>query len=172
MVERQEAACAGNSTKITDRQRLLASIRGEPTDRIPFVPRLEFWHRGCSVTGTLPPELHGLSLRDIADRLGVGWYATVPDFTDVQETEFPDYSLGILHLPVLPFAVSLEGVERHITKAGRKTVVEYRTPVGAVSATLLFTQEMLTAGVSMPCTVEYPVKTVDDLEPVVIFFLI
>ena len=30
---------------MTHRERILAAIRGEVPDRLPWVPRLEFWHR-------------------------------------------------------------------------------------------------------------------------------
>ena len=67
---------------MTHRERVLAAIRGEVPDRLPWVPRLEFWHRAHLRQGTLPPELRSLTLTEITERLGVGCYASVPDYTD------------------------------------------------------------------------------------------
>ena len=61
---------------INDLQRILAAIRGEEIDRIPWVPRLEFWHRARLRRGGLPDALRGLTLREITARLGVGHYAS------------------------------------------------------------------------------------------------
>jgi len=47
---------------MTERERILAAIRGEAPDRLPWVPRLEFWHRVRLRKGNLPAELRGLSL--------------------------------------------------------------------------------------------------------------
>jgi len=64
---------------MTHRERILAAIRGEIPDGLPWVPRLEFWHRARLRHGTLPPELRSLTLTQIADRLGVGCYDSIPD---------------------------------------------------------------------------------------------
>ncbi len=39
---------------MTHRERILAAIRGETPDRLPWVPRLEFWYRARIRQGTLP----------------------------------------------------------------------------------------------------------------------
>ncbi len=75
--ERQGAAAHA----MTDRQRILAAIRGETPDHMPFVPRLDFWYRARRYTNTFPPALRSLSLMEIADRLGVGCYGNVPYFS-------------------------------------------------------------------------------------------
>ena len=76
---------------MTDRERILAAIRGDIPDRLPWAPRLEFWYRARLRSGTFPAELRGLSLLEIVDRLGVGYYSVVPDFTDCpRETDMLD----------------------------------------------------------------------------------
>ena len=117
---------------MTERERILAAIRGEIPDRMPWVPRLEFWYRARVRNGTMPAALRGLTLNEVAERLGVGYYSSVPDFTQrEEETDMLDRGLGIFNLPVLPYRVVLDGVERRVTRSGRQTVVEYRTPVGS-----------------------------------------
>ena len=78
------------------RERVLAAIRGEIPDRIPWIPRLEFWHRARLRRGDLSTELRCLSLREITERLGVGHYATVPDFRPTAIAMLPDGSFTVL----------------------------------------------------------------------------
>jgi hypothetical protein len=114
---------------MTHRERVLAAIRGEVPDRLPWVPRLEFWHRARLRQGTLPSELRSLSLTQIAERLDVGCYASVPDYTDATDPDaMIDWALGIIHHPVLPYRVTLENVDRRVITRGEETVVEYHTP--------------------------------------------
>ena len=125
---------------MTDRERILAAIGGDFPDRLPWVPRLEFWYRAHLRRGTLPAELRGLSLMEIADRLGVGCYSVVPDFTEcLSETDMLDRALGIFNLGVLPYRVTLEGVDRRVLRRGQETVIEYHTPLGSVETTTIFT---------------------------------
>src|SRR5271157_3654145 len=103
---------------MTERERILAAIRGDIPDRMPWVPRLEFWYRARVRKGAMPSALRGLTLTAVAERLGVGYYSSVPDFTQRQEeTDMLDRGLGIFNLPVLPYRVVLEGVERRVTRS-------------------------------------------------------
>lgn len=52
--------------------RVLAVLRGEKPDRIPFIDRMELWHRSHMRAGTLPPEFEGMSLTDIHRAIGFG----------------------------------------------------------------------------------------------------
>ena len=47
------------SVAMTRKDRMLAAIRGEPTDRIPWAPRLDLWYRANRRAGTLPPQYAG-----------------------------------------------------------------------------------------------------------------
>ena len=60
---------------MTHRERILAAIRGDVPDRLPWLPRLEFWYRAKLRDGTLPPEFRGLTLMEITYRLGIAYYA-------------------------------------------------------------------------------------------------
>jgi hypothetical protein len=150
---------------MTDRDRILAAIRGETPDRLPWVPRLEFWHRAQLHRGTLPAELRSLSLMEIADHLGIGYYSVIPDYTEcASETDMIDRGLGIYRLPVLVYETTLEGVDRRIIRRNRETVVEYDTPVGSIRTATIFTEEMLNAGASTPWTTEHPIRGPRDFE--------
>ena len=54
------------------RQRLECVWKGEVPDRVPFISRLEMWHRAHARMGTLPPAYRGLSLLDIHRLTGNG----------------------------------------------------------------------------------------------------
>ncbi|MBI4877538.1 MAG: hypothetical protein HY822_23150 [Acidobacteria bacterium] len=150
---------------MNDRERILAAIRGEVPDRIPWVPRLEFWYRARLRRGNMPAGLGGLSLPEVIARLGVGHYASVPDFTErEEETDMADHGLGIFNHPVLSYRVVLEDAERRVTRRGRETVTEYRTPVGLVRTAQVFTEEMLDGGASIPWTSEHGIRQPADFD--------
>ena len=113
----------------------------------------------------MPAELSGLTLEEVAERLGVGCYSSVPDFTRRQEeTDMLDRVLGIFNLPVLPYRVVLEGVERRITRSGREIAVEYHTPAGSIRAAEIFTDEMLDGGASISWVTEHAIRQPRDFE--------
>jgi hypothetical protein len=150
---------------MTERERILAAIRGETPDRMPWVPRLEFWYRAKTRNGTLPPGLRDLSLAELARKLGVGCYAVVPDFTDLAgDLDMVDYALGILTQPSMVYTVALEGVDRRVIRRGPETVVEYRTPLGTLRTATVWTDEMLDGGASVPWVSEHAVKQPGDFE--------
>jgi hypothetical protein len=152
---------------MTDRERMLAAIRGAMPDRVPFVPRLEFWYRARQRDGRMPAEFRSLSLMEIADRLGVGFYAIVPDFTDAPEEDKADRALGIVQQAQMPFRVS---IDRRVSRSGLETTVEYHTPVGTIRTAFAFTEEMLAGGVSDPCVTRYAIGEPRDFESVAYLF--
>jgi len=153
----------GSAREMTDRQRILAAIRGQPPDRIAFVPRLDFWYRARRYANNFPPAMQGLTLMEIADRLGVGTYATVPDYSSGEGDAMADHGLGIIRLPVMPYKVTMEDVDRRVLSLGREIVVEYRTPFGTVRTAMVYTEEMLAGGCSAPNYTEHPIRDPKDL---------
>ncbi|MBS1825498.1 MAG: hypothetical protein JST93_09275 [Acidobacteria bacterium] len=151
---------------MTDRERVMKTIRGEGVDRIPWIPRLDFWHRARVHQGSLPSELAGLTLPQIADRLEVGCYSSIPDFTDCVGDEMVDRGLGIFRLEPLPYRAELKNVERRVSQAGRETRVEYHTPMGVVRTAYTFTEEMLDAGASMSWQTLLPIRAPEDFAAV------
>jgi hypothetical protein len=150
---------------MTERERILAAIRGDVPDRMPWVPRLEFWYRARLRNGTMPAELSGLTLNEVAERLGVGCYSSVPDFTRTEEeTDMLDRGLGIFNLPVLPYRITLQDVERRVTRSGRERAVEYCTPTGCLRTAEIFTEEMLDAGASISWQTAHAIRQAHDFE--------
>jgi hypothetical protein len=61
-----------SDSKMTIRQRVEAVLTGRRPDRLPFLDRLENWHRWHARAGTLPREYEGLALGEIYAAVGMG----------------------------------------------------------------------------------------------------
>ncbi len=142
---------------------MLAAIRGEPTDCIPWAPRLDLWYKANARAGTLPEEHRNSSLVEIVDELGMGLHAVVPDFRDLRGVEDDvDRGLGIYNLKSMPYRTVLENVARSVRVEGDRTFVEYATPAGSVRTTVLYDEGMRKAGVTITHVEERAFKGVRD----------
>lgn len=111
---------------MTVRQRILATLRGQPVDRIAWAPRWELWYNAACQDGRLPAAWRGLSLFDCARRLGWG----------IKGKE------ARVHREVL------DGVEvRHNTQ-GELTLTEMITPVGTITEERRVTPELAALAVN------------------------
>ena len=97
---------------MTNRERILAVVEGRRPDRIPWIPRLQFWYNSHKNANTLPEKYRGWGLRDIERDLGMGT---------------PARDARIL-------STQMENVETKARTRGRETLTEYITPVGTVSS--------------------------------------
>ena len=70
---------------MNNKQRMLAVIKGEPVDRIPYAPRLDLWYRANKLGGTLPKKYKNASLIEMVDDLDMGFHAVVPNFRDLRD---------------------------------------------------------------------------------------
>ena len=57
---------------MTPKERILAALKGQPTDTLPFIPRLDIWYNANSRNGTLPAPYQHATLREMVDDLGLG----------------------------------------------------------------------------------------------------
>jgi hypothetical protein len=152
---------------MTDRECILATIRGEVPERLPWSPRLEFWYRVNKRNGTLPPGFESLDIFQVADKLGACRYGIVPDYAEYEtEEDAIDCSLGFYRLPSFLCRTTLEGVERRIISRGRENVIEYHTPAGSIRTANVWTDEMLAAGASVPWTTQHAIREPKDFETV------
>ena len=149
---------------MTHKERILKAARGEWADTLPFAPRIDLWYQANHAAGTLPPRHRGRTVDQIA--LAEGWalHKVIPDWQDVRSTE------DTMHRAIGIFAVK-EGLFRHrfssnievkIEVAGNRTRVEYHTPIGMVSTTTLYTEEMKRAGASTIWIDEHIIKKPED----------
>jgi hypothetical protein len=92
-------------------ERVLATIAGQPTDRIPWTPRMDLWSIALRNRGTLPPQFEGLNTAEIADVLDVGCHAVRADYTLPHEPEdLLLRGLGVDNHPDYPFRVEVRGI--------------------------------------------------------------
>ena len=151
---------------MTPRERMLRAIRGEPTDRIPWAPRLDLWYRANRRAGTLPEKYRNASLPELTDDSGMGFHAVIPNFRDLHSPQDDiDRALGIYNLHVMPCRTVLENVSRKVHVSGDRTFVEYVTPVGSVNTVVLYDETMRRAGITITHVETYAFKGVEDYPP-------
>ena len=140
----------GATKAVTHKERMRVAIRGEPSDRIPWAPRLDLWHNANQRAGTLPEKYRNASLRDLVDDLGMGYHAVVPNFRDLRSPhDDVDRALGIYNLRTMPYQTVLENVKRTVRVEGDRTLVDYQTPCGTVQTVTLYDEAMRKAGISI-----------------------
>ncbi|MFC2077134.1 hypothetical protein ACFLT7_08630, partial [candidate division KSB1 bacterium] len=152
---------------VTPKERMLRCLHGQSTDLIPWVPRLDLWYQANKRAGTLPSQYRNHSLREITDDMEVGFHAVVPDFQDLRDPdEDIDRALGFTNLHTIPVRTVLENVKQTVSRDGGRTSIRYDTPVGSLSTTMLYDDEMQKAGITIPHVEEYAVKSVEDYQAV------
>lgn len=94
---------------MTHKERMLSVFKGEPTDFIPWAPRLDLWYNANKRAGTLPAEYRNATLRDIADDQNFGYHAIVPQFKDLRNPlDDLHRALGIYNLWTMPYSTRLQ----------------------------------------------------------------
>lgn len=109
---------------MTVHQRILAALRFQPVDAIPWAPRWELWFNAASRSGRLPERYHGWHMYDVARDLG----------------------LGIKGYGVRPYE-ERQGVSICQRIVGEDIVREYETPHGTLTQIERVTPELTAAGV-------------------------
>ncbi|MBM3476294.1 MAG: hypothetical protein FJX75_23730 [Armatimonadetes bacterium] len=156
---------------MTHRDRILAALRHEPLDGMPWVPRLDLWYNAHRYRGTLPAEWRDASLMEIVQDLGVGYHAVVPDFLDTEEPEeVYDRLLGLDHVRNQPYRLRFRRTERLVEPEGSDVRVTYRTPVGSVSGKLRYDEGMRRDGITIMAVTERVVKSAADYDTIGFIF--
>ena len=128
---------------MTHKERMLATLRGDPTDRLPWAPRLDLWYDANRRADTLAAPYQRATLRGITDDLDFGYHAIVPRFKDLRDPmDDVHRALGIYNLWTMPCTTRFHNVEVTVTRNGGKTRTSYRTPVGNVTTTVLYNEAM------------------------------
>jgi hypothetical protein len=147
------------------KDRMLAAIRGEPIDRLPWAPRLDLWYRANKLAGTLPRKYRHSTLVEIVEDLDIGFHAVVPNFQDLHSQEDDiDRALGIYNMKSMPCRTVLQNVERIVRKEGDRTFVTYKTPHGDIHTTVVYNDEMRKAGITITHVEEYAFKSAKDYD--------
>lgn len=127
---------------MTNRERLLAILEGRSPDRVPWIPRLDIWHRAQVHRGTLPDRLQGLTLREVERVLGVGTPARA----------------GCV------FRVEYQNMDVLTHDEGFNSITEYVTPRGTVRTVLSRSAYEASEGIIGQLPTEYPLKSEEDYE--------
>ncbi|MDY3917382.1 MAG: uroporphyrinogen decarboxylase family protein [Candidatus Limivivens sp.] len=158
---------------MTNKERILAALRGEPTDTLPFIPRLDNWYYAHEATNTLPDQYKHATLREFADDLGVGFHSIIPNFKGWRKGGYQDLhvGLGIYDLELSPWRVEFHNVGiKEERNAKGETHVEYDTPYGKISTTKVYTQEMIKGGATLHVIKEHALKSCDDYDALAYIF--
>lgn len=149
------------------KSRMLAAFRGEPIDRLPYVPRLDLWYLANRTCGTLPSQHAGRAMNEIARAEGWALY-----FRFADDQLDPAIQPMYLHRGIGLFGsrdtvydlVFSSRIEIRVVHAGPRMRVEYHTPRGMVSTTVHYDLEAQRLGTTIPTIVEPLIKSVDDYE--------
>jgi len=153
---------------MTHRERILAAIRGEMPDRLPFAPRLELWHIANSRKGTLPEKYRNSQPDEIARAEGWALHKINPEYQKPRSPEdFLHWGLGIMSCKETVYGYQMPGdVDVEVESHEGETKIVYHTPVGTVSSTVVNTEEMRRSGVSNFWVKEHVLKEAKDYRPV------
>ena len=151
----------------THRGRMLAAIRGEPTDLIPWAPRMDLWAIAQRAAGTAPARLAGLGPMEISETLGIGCRVVQADFTrPVSPADLELRALGIERHADFPFRVELRDLPLRADETDGSHRVVIETPSGPVVTEFDLTPMMVLQGTYDPRVTRFAIRTPDDLEPV------
>ena len=151
---------------MTHRERMLATIRGEPTDRIPWAPRMDLWYIANRARGTLPEGFEGLNTAQIADVLDIACHAVGADFTLIEGRDVSLRGLGMDNHQDYPYRVEVRGLDIEATDDGEDLRTKIRTPAGEIFTHLHRTDQMRRESISLPFFKAYAIRSADDFEAV------
>lgn len=151
---------------MTHRERMLATLQGEPTDQIPWAPRMDLWSIAHRARGTTPASLAGRNTVEIAQALGVACHAVGADFTRSEGRDLILRGLGFDNHPDYPYRVELRDLPVEFERDGENLRTRIKTPAGEVFTHLQQTTQMAREGISLPFVKSYPIRSVDDFEAV------
>jgi hypothetical protein len=152
---------------MTNKQRMLAVLKGGESDQIPFCPRMDLWYIANKSRGTLPKGIEGKNTVEIAGELAVGCHAIDADFSVPQPPESHQIRVfGFENHPDFPYRVELEDLPVEFDKKGDRYVTRITTNAGVLTTHMRYSEEMAHNGISTPFIDTYPIQSVDDLDAV------
>jgi hypothetical protein len=155
---------------MTHKERMLATIKGEPTDQIPWAPRMDLWSIAHRARKTLPPRFANKNTAEIAEVLGVACHAVGADFTIQNGRDISLRSLGMDNHTDYPYRVRLQDLPINSNDDGENLITEIHTPIGTIYSHLYRTEKMKCDGISLPFVKHYPLRDLDDLDALCLVF--
>ncbi|MEW6265586.1 MAG: cobalamin-dependent protein [Thermodesulfobacteriota bacterium] len=153
---------------MTPKQKIFMAARGEMPEVLPYVPRIDLWYNANSLNGTLPEQHRGRTQDEIARAQGWALHHLIPEFLKVRRPEDSLHrALGIYSLKEMVFECRLpKEIEIEVKRWGDCTKVIYHTPLGQVSTTIMYSEEMKRSGASITWIDEHALKTPQDYKVV------
>jgi hypothetical protein len=146
---------------------MLAAIRGESVDQIPWAPRMDLWAIAHRARGTTPARFVGMNTAQLADELDVSCHAVRGDFTLPREPEdLALRGLGFDNHPDYPFRVELRDLPFDFTHHEGIYETTIHASAGDVTTRLQMTRQMSADGISLPFVEKYAISSLSDLEAV------
>jgi len=155
---------------MTYRERMLSAIRGEPTDQIPWAPRMDLWSIAQRARKTLPARFRDKNTVQIAEELDVACHAVGADFTISGGRDISLRGLGLDNHADYPYRVELRHLPIESRDDGQHLVTRIQTPAGEILTHLYRTEQMLADGISLPFVKHYPLNAPEDLKALGIIF--
>lgn len=158
---------------MTNKERILATLRGEATDTLPFIPRIDNWFYAQKANGTLPEAYRDATLQQMVDGLGIGYHSIIPNFGGWRKGGYEDLhvGLGIYDLELTPWRVVFHNVGIHADRDNQGNLtVTYDTPKGKIVTRKSYTDEMIKSGATLHVIREHAIKDSDDYEALAYIF--
>ncbi len=158
---------------MTPKERILATLKGQPTDALPFVPRIDNWFYAQKAQGTLPDRLKNATLQEMVDDLGIGYHSIIPNFQGWRDGGCQDLhvGLGLYDLALSPWHIELHNVGIKSERLpGGKHRVEYETPYGVISTETVYTDAMKKNGITLYVITKHAIEDCDDYDAAAYIF--
>ena len=146
---------------------MLAAMRGEATDRIPWAPRMDLAYIAWRARGEVPQRFADMNTAQIADELQVACHAVRCDSTLPRDASaLALRGLGLDNHPDYACRIEVRALKvefRHEDGCFDTTI---HAPAGPVTMRLRMTRQMAGDGISLPFVEKYPISSPADFEPV------
>jgi hypothetical protein len=153
--------------KWTIRDRVTAILQNKKPDRLPFIDRMEIWHKSKCQDGTLPAEFNGMSLNEIHREVGIGRQKfTAPYAFKLRDVAivytFENEIIYREFEPVTEYFPAQWAPEQVPRDKAGKTIIEYIAPVGKLSLKYEVAESMIVMSGVEPYLTEHLIKEESD----------
>lgn len=145
------------------REKILSVMQGEDPGGLVFVPRLDIWYNFNKANNSLPTGFKNLSLRELTEKIGVGFHSVVPDFIRSAPVESIHHrGLGFYNNPDFPYMVDFSSIDYEAVQTESELKVTYHTSCGDVTTRCGYGEELFNSGNTIPEMIEHAIKDHDD----------
>jgi len=159
--------------QMNTKQRMLAAIKGETLDELPFAPRMDLWYAAAQAHNTLPEHYKNESLENICKKENWGIYRLTGDYRYLEKkhSEWPFTCLGIFSPPETVHDMTFDDNINIKTRMDNGVMeIVFETPKGDLTTTLVLNNTMKKEGVTYPWIKEKLIKKEEDWDLVALLF--